>query len=309
MNKSEQTNRITIAGFLITLTGAVLFSTKAIIVKKAFGNTHTDALTLLTLRMIFSLPFYLFSAVIISNKKENIRISKKQWFYVIMLGMFGYYISSLLDFIGLQYISAGLERLILFLYPTFTVLINVYFFKQKMSGSQKIALLLTYVGIAIAYYGELKIDTGNPDFYFGSFMVFICAITYSIYIAGSGKIIPSIGANKFTGFAMLAATAGIFIHFLFKGNIQMLTAGADLWGYGLLLAILSTVIPSFMISNGLKRIGANNVAIISGIGPVSTIVQAHYILGEKIFAEQIAGTLLVIAGVLLTGWKRKQLPE
>lgn len=307
MKVAEQNNRITATGFVITLAGAVLFSTKAIIVKKAFGSTHTDALTLLTLRMIFSLPFYIFSSVLISNKKENIRISKRQWLYVIILGMFGYYISSLLDFVGLQYISAGLERLILFLYPTFAVLINVYFFKQKMSGSQKIALLLTYIGIAIAYYGELKIDTSNPNFYFGSFMVFLCAITYSIYIAGSGRIIPAIGANKFTGFAMLAATAGIFIHFLFKGDINALSTSADLWGYGLLLAILSTVIPSFMISNGLKRIGANNVAIISGIGPVSTIVQAHYILGEKIFAEQIAGTLLVIAGVLLTGFKRKQL--
>ncbi|WP_018616297.1 DMT family transporter [Segetibacter koreensis] len=306
MNKYVQNNKITLAGFLITFIGAVLFSTKAIIVKKAFGNTHTDALTLLTLRMVFSLPFYISSAIVVSNKKENIRINKKQWLYVIVLGLFGYYVSSLLDFVGLQYISAGLERLILFLYPTFAVLINVYFFKQKLSSSQKVALLLTYLGIAIAYYGEIRMDTGNPNFYFGSLMVFICAVTYSIYIAGSGRIIPVVGANKFTGFAMLAATAGIFIHFLFKGNIQTLYSNAGLWAYGLLLAILSTVIPSFMISNGLKRIGANNVAIISGIGPVSTIVQAHYILGEKIFAEQIAGTLMVIAGVLLTGWKRKE---
>jgi len=302
---TQQNNRITFAGFLITFIGAVLFSTKAIIVKKAFGAIRTDALTLLTLRMVFALPFYLFSAIVISNKKENIRISKKQWLYVIILGMFGYYISSLLDFMGLQYISAGLERLILFLYPSFTVLINVYFFRQKLLTTQKIALALTYLGIAVAYYGELKIDTHNPGFYHGSIMVFACAITYSIYIAGSGRIIPLIGANKFTGFAMLAATAGIFIHFLGKGNIETLYTNAGLWGYGLSLAVFSTVIPSFMISNGLKRIGANNVAIISGIGPVSTIIQAHYILGEKIFAEQIAGTLLVIAGVLLTGWKRK----
>ena len=302
---TQQNNRITFAGFLITFIGAVLFSTKAIIVKKAFGAIRTDALTLLTLRMVFALPFYLFSAIVISNKKENIRISKKQWLYVIILGMFGYYISSLLDFMGLQYISAGLERLILFLYPSFTVLINVYFFRQKLLTTQKIALALTYLGIAVAYYGELKIDTHNPGFYHGSSMVFACAITYSIYIAGSGRIIPLIGANKFTGFAMLAATAGIFIHFLGKGNIETLYTNAGLWGYGLSLAVFSTVIPSFMISNGLKRIGANNVAIISGIGPVSTIIQAHYILGEKIFAEQIAGTLLVIAGVLLTGWKRK----
>ncbi|MDB5246651.1 MAG: family transporter [Segetibacter sp.] len=304
MNAAKQ-NKITIAGFLVTLTGAILFSTKAIIVKKAFGNTHTDALTLLTLRMVFSLPFYLVSAVISSNQKGNIRMSRKEWLYVVLLGLFGYYFSSLFDFIGLQYISAGLERLILFLYPTFAVLINVYFFKQPMSRSQKIALLLTYLGIAIAYYGELTIDTGNPNFFLGSFLVFLCAITYSIYIAGSGKIIPLIGANKFTGFAMLAATAGIFMHFIVVGNIQTLNTGVGLWQYGILLAIVATVIPSFMISNGLKRIGANNVAIISGIGPVSTIVQAHYILGESIFTEQIIGTLLVITGVLLIGWKRK----
>jgi len=307
---TQKNNRTTLAGFIITFIGAVLFSTKAIIVKKAFGAIRTDALSLLTLRMVFSLPFYIFSAIVISNKKENIRISKKQWFYVIVLGMFGYYISSLLDFTGLQYISAGLERLILFLYPSFVVLINVYFFRQKLLITQKIALVLTYVGIAVAYYGELKIDTGNPGFYLGGFMVFVCSITYSIYIAGSGRIIPLIGANKFTGFAMLAATAGIFIHFFIMGNnIRTLYTSAGLWGYGLSLAVFSTVIPSFMISNGLKRIGANNVAIISGIGPVSTIIQAHYILGEKIFAEQIAGTLLVIAGVLLTGWKRIEIHE
>lgn len=305
MIDKEQNNRITLAGFFITFTGAVLFSTKAIIVKKAFNTVHTDALSLLTLRMVFSLPFYLATAFLISNKKSNIPINRKQWFYIIVLGLFGYYLSSLFDFIGLQYISAGLERLILFLYPTFAVLINVYFFKQKMSGAQKVALLLTYLGIGIAYYGELNVDTSNPHFYLGSFLVFICAVTYSIYIAGSGKIIPYVGSAKFTAYAMLAATTGIFIHFLIKGNVATLNLGAGLWYYGFALAIVATVIPSFMLSNGLKRIGANNVAIISAIGPVSTIVQAHYFLGEKIFTEQLIGTLLVITGVLLTGWKRK----
>lgn len=304
---TEKNNRITLAGFLITFIGSVLFSAKAIIVKKAFYQIHTDALTLLTLRMIFSLPFYLLAAFITSNKKNNVKMNSRQWMTVSMLGLFGYYISSLFDFIGLQYISAGLERLILFLYPTFAVLINRYFYKQEMSGSQKLALLLTYAGIAIAYYGELNIDTGNPHFYLGSCMVFVCAMTYSIYIAGSGKIIPHIGSAKFTAYAMLAATAGIFIHFLLNGNIRSLNTGADLWGYGLSLAVLATVVPSFMLSDGLKRIGANNVAIIAGIGPVSTIVQAHYVLGEKIFTEQIIGTFLVIAGVLLIGWKRKEL--
>jgi drug/metabolite transporter (DMT)-like permease len=302
-------NKITVAGFIITLVGAILFSTKAIIVKSAFYTVQTDALTLLTLRMAFSLPFYLGAAFLSSNKKDNIRMTGKQWAIVIVLGLFGYYLSSLFDFIGLQYISAGLERLILFLYPTFTVLINVYFFKQTFASTQKIALLLTYLGIAIAYYGEIHVDTANPNFYLGSFLVFLCAITYSIYIAGSGKIIPVIGATKFTAYAMLTATTGIFIHFIFAGNISKLDTGFGLWWYGLLIAVVATVIPSFMVSEGLKRIGANNVAIISGIGPVSTIVQAHYILGEKIFTEQIIGTLLVIAGVLLIGWKRKEVEK
>jgi drug/metabolite transporter (DMT)-like permease len=296
---------LTLAGFVITLIGAILFSTKAIFVKLAFGSTHTDALTLLTLRMLFSMPFYVVAAFLVTGQKDNIKMNRQQWMLVITLGVFGYYLSSLFDFIGLQYVSAGLERLILFLYPTFAVLINAYVFKQKMSATQKIALLLTYAGIAIAYLGELNVDTSNPNFYFGSFMIFLCAITYSIYIAGSGRVIPLIGANKFTAYAMLSATVGISTHFIVKGNIETLETGKGLWLYGILLAIVATVLPSFMLSQGLKKIGSNNVAIISGIGPVSTILQAHFILGEKIFAAQIAGTILVIIGVLLIGWRNK----
>lgn len=306
MKNLEKIGKVTLTGFLITFLGAVFFSTKAIIVKTAFANTHVDALTLLTLRMIFSLPFYLAAAYVISNKEGNVKLNQKQWTVVILLGIFGYYLSSLFDFIGLQYISAGLERLILFLYPTFVVFINAGIFKQKISRIQKFALVLTYAGILLAYIGEVRIDAKNPEFYFGSFLIFLCAITYAIYISGSGRIIPIVGGTKFTAYAMLAATVGIFIHFGLKGNYSSLQTGTELWGYGILLAIVATVIPSFMISNGLKRIGSNNVAIISGIGPVSTIIQAHFILGEGIFAAQIIGTLLVIVGVCLIGWKTKE---
>lgn len=299
---------ISLAGFLITFFGAVFFSTKAIIVKRAFVHTHLDALSLLTLRMIFSLPFYIAIAIFAGNKKNNVKLSGQQWIYIIVLGLFGYYISSFLDFAGLQYVSAGLERLILFLYPSFAVLINAIAFKQKISRIQLLALLLTYSGIVIAYVGELRIDVGNPAFLWGSFLIFLCAITYAIYIVGSGKIIPLVGATKFTAYAMLAATAGVFVHFLLRGNYQLLQSGTHYWGYGILLAMLATVIPSFLISNGMKRIGSNNVAIISGIGPVSTIIQAHFILGETIFLEQVAGTILVIAGVLLIGWKSRPDP-
>lgn len=304
--KKTGSNQITVGGFIITFIGAVLFSTKAIIIKKAFANTHTDALSLLTLRMIFSLPFYIGAAYLASRRVNYNKLTGKQWLQVLGLGIFGYYISSLFDFMGLQYISAGLERLILFLYPTFSVLINAFVFKQKVNRIQQLALLLTYTGITIAYYGEMHIDTANPNFIWGSLLIFMCSITYAIYIAGSGRIIPQVGVTKFTAYAMMAATGGIFLHFILKGNYTLLQSGKDLWWYGILLAILATVIPSFLISGGIKKIGSSNVAIISSIGPVSTIIQAHYILGEKIFIEQVIGTILVISGVLLTGWRASQ---
>lgn len=296
-------NTFTIAGFFVTFIGAILFSTKAIIVKLAFANTALDALTLLTLRMLFSLPFYLAAAWIGSSNKSNIKFTKAQWVNIISLGLFGYYLSSLFDFVGLQYISAGLERLILFLYPTFVVLINAFLFKEKISRIQQLALLLTYAGIAIAYWGELDIDSSNKNFFWGSFLIFLCAVTYASYIVGSGRMIPKVGVTKFTAYAMLSSTAGVFIHFLLSGNSKSLDHIGTYWLYGLVLAIIATVIPTFLISIGMKRIGSNNVAIISGIGPVSTIVQAYFILGEKIFPAQIAGTILVVAGVLLIGWK------
>ncbi|MBX3253221.1 MAG: EamA family transporter [Chitinophagaceae bacterium] len=291
-----------LVGFLLALTGAVLFSTKAIIVKVAFSHIRVDALSLLTLRMFFSLPFYISAAWFAARNEPN-ALTKKQWSYIFILGVFGYYLSSLFDFTGLQYVTAGLERLILFLYPTFVVLINMLLFGQKITATQKKALLLTYAGIAIAYWGELNMENNHENFLWGSLLIFLCAITFSIYIAGSGRLIPAVGATRFTSYAMLAATVGIFIHYAFAGKTPVADFSTVHAGYGVLLAIIATVLPTFMMSNAMKRIGSNNVAIISAIGPVSTIVQAHFILHEHMAAAQWAGTLLVIGGVLLIGWK------
>ncbi len=304
-NKKDTVYQISLAGFLITILGAVFFSTKAIFVKLAFKSTGIDAVTLLTLRMLFSLPFYLVAAWIGSKKESAVTLTFRQWFFLILLGTFGYYLSSLFDFIGLQYVSAGLERLILFLYPTFSVLINTFLYKTKLNKTQVIALVLTYLGIGIAYIGEMKIDTSNPNFYFGSFMIFLCAITYSFYLVGTGRMIPKVGVTRYTAYAMLAATVGIFIHFLVTKNIQQIPFTPTLIGYSIALAIIATVLPSFMMSNGMKKIGSNNVSIITSIGPVSTIIQAHFFLGEKIIIPQVIGTALVIIGVLLIGWQSK----
>ncbi|HXB05658.1 MAG TPA: EamA family transporter, partial [Puia sp.] len=168
----DAAKRTLLTGFLISFSGAIIFSTKAILVKLAFRHEHTDGLTLLMLRMLLSLPFYVIAAFWGSRKEGNVRMGRRQWFFVLLLGLLGYYLSSFFDFIGLQYISAGLERLILFLYPSFSVLINAVVFRQKMSQVQFWALALTYLGIGIAYFGELRIDTGNPNFYWGSFLIF-----------------------------------------------------------------------------------------------------------------------------------------
>ncbi|WEK38289.1 MAG: DMT family transporter [Candidatus Pseudobacter hemicellulosilyticus] len=294
-------------GFGITFLGAILFSTKAIMVKLAFQHARVDALTLLTLRMLFSLPFYAVAAWLATRSPGVAPLSRQQWIWVILLGLFGYYLSSLFDFMGLQYISAGLERLILFLYPTFAVLLNAAVFKERVTGMQKAALVITYLGIALAFWGELQLDLENPHFYKGCLLVFACAVTFSVYLAGSGQLIPVIGPTRFTAYAILAATGGIFLHFVLAGNgWTVISDSRDSWGYGLLLAIVATVVPTFMFSAGVKRIGSNNAAIISGIGPVSTILQAHWILGEDIFAEQVIGTALVVAGVLMIGWKRNR---
>ncbi|HRH59895.1 MAG TPA: DMT family transporter [Chitinophagaceae bacterium] len=230
---SKQTNNknsISLTGFIIAILGAIMFSTKAIIVKRAFADIHVAALTLLALRMLFSLPFYVAAAFINSGKKENIKFTAKQWFIVFVLGMLGYYTSSLLDFIGLQYVSAGMERLILFLYPTFAVLINAYWFKQKISAVQKWALAITYSGIALAYFGEINVYATDKDFIWGSFLIFICAITFSLYIVGSGRMIPVIGASKFTAYAMLAATFGVLLHFVIAKKLGVQEVNSPLEG-------------------------------------------------------------------------------
>jgi len=303
----KKQSRLFLQGFLISIGGAILFSTKAIWVKLAFKHTGVDAITLLTLRMLLSLPFYI-AAAWMAGKKENVQpLSKKDFGWIVILGILGYYLSSLFDFIGLQYISAGLERLILFLYPTFAVLLNTYLFKQRITRIQLLALSITYTGIGIAYYAELGTVQHNDSFYFGSFMVFLCAVTYSFYLVGTGKMVTRAGATRYTAYAMLAATAGVFVHFIVKQQWQSLNLSWELGWYSLALAIIATVIPSFMISAGMKRIGSNNTSIITSIGPVSTIIQAAIFLNEPILITQIMGTALVIIGVILIGWQNNRI--
>lgn len=302
----SKTSGYVAGGIIITILGSICFSAKAIFVKLAYHETTVDAVSLLALRMIFSIPFFVGAAFVSSSSKTNVKFTLKQWIYIALIGCLGYYISSLLDFLGLQYISAGMERLILFMYPTLVVLMSALIFKEKISTKQWVALILTYAGLLIAFTGEVSMGASDdPNFYLGCFLVFACAITFASYIVGSGKLIPMVGAGKFNSYAMSFAGLGVLLHFFITSDKPLLNLDPMIYVFSFLMAIISTVIPSYLRSEGIKRIGPENVAIVTSIGPASTIIQANIFLGEPIFALQIVGTLLILAGVLLIGWRAK----
>ncbi|MEJ7643208.1 MAG: DMT family transporter [Chryseolinea sp.] len=294
-------------GIAIGVLGAICFSTKAIFVKLAYREAQVDAVTLLALRMLFALPFFLFSAFYASQKSSNVRFTGKQWGMVALVGCLGYYISSLLDFIGLQYISAGIERLVLFIFPTLVLLMSSMFFKTKISRIQWLAVFISYAGLLIAFWGEASIQVDGDDFYRGSLLIFACAITYALYIVGSGQLIPTLGAAKFNSYAMTFAAIAVMMHFLLTTETSLFHQMPIVYLYSFLMAVVSTVIPSYLIAESIRRVGSGNTAIVASVGPISTILQAYIFLQEPVHALQIAGTLFIIAGVLMISYKKKEL--
>lgn len=289
-------------GFFIAFFGAILFSTKAILVKLAYRDTGVDAVTLLALRMIFSLPIFLISAWVVSGRVENQKFTNRQWTYVAIIGCLGYYVSSFLDFLGLQYVTAGIERLILFIYPTLVLIISAVYFKQKIKPTQMLAIGITYIGLVIAFVGEVDSRLGQTnDFYFGSLLVFCCAITYATYIVGSGRLIPVVGAAKFNSYAMAFASIAVLLHFFITSNVSLLNLSTGAYVYGFLMAIFATVLPSYMVAEGIRRIGSGNTAIVGSVGPVSTLVLAYFLLRESFSIEQIIGTIMILIGVYIIG--------
>ena len=292
-----------LGGVIICFFGAICFSTKAIFVKLAYRETQVDAVSLLALRMIFSLPFFLVSAWWSSAKSENVPFTRKQWLAVAGIGCLGYYVSSLLDFLGLQYVTAGIERLILFVYPTLVLLMSAFILKVKIKPIQWLALVITYAGLMLAFWGEVRFDNQAQTFYLGVVLIFICAVTYAMYIVGSGQLIPAIGAAKFNSYAMSFAALAVVLHFMLVNNNSLFNLDKQVYLYSFLMAIIGTVIPSYLVALGIKRVGSGNAAIIGSVGPVSTIVQASFFLQEPIHLLQLAGTAFILAGVLMISKK------
>ncbi|RPD96589.1 DMT family transporter [Aureibaculum marinum] len=293
-----QLSKIKHSAVFIAIVGIVLFSAKAIMVKLAY-QYNVSSLHLLMFRMLFSLPFYLIILYFFTPKLTH-NINRVDYLWLIFFGFIGYYLASYFDFLGLQYIKAGLERIILFAYPTLVLIIGRVFLREKISSKQIIAILITYFGVIVTFSGELQYN--GEHILLGGFLIFLSALTYASYLVGSGWLIPKFGVLRFTSYAMIVSSICVIIHYLIVDRSSIFQYPYQVYLLGLLMAVLSTLIPSFLVSLAIKKIGASNFSIIGSIGPVSTILLAYIFLDERLTFMQLLGAIIVIIGITLVSW-------
>ena len=255
--------------------------------------------TLLTLRMIFALPVFVWVGLRASRSAPP--LTARDWSIVVALGCLGYYGASIFDFIGLQYVTAGLERLILFTYPTLTILIAALFLGQRVGRREAGALALCYLGIAAAFAHDLGVAADTAAVWIGGGFVFASSLSYAIYLAGSAGMIARLGSARFTALAMLVSTAATLAHFVATQPLAQLLQPLPVYAYGLGMAIFSTAIPVFAQSAAIRRIGPGRAALIGTLGPLVTIALGWWVLDEAMSVWQLLGAALVVAGVVLVG--------
>ena len=288
-------------GLAFAVVGTALFGLKAIFIKLAYRE-GVDATTLLTLRLLIASPFYIAMLLWLLFKENKTLPHGKELLIICALGFIGYYLSAYLDMQGLTYISTQLERLTLYTYPLMTTLLGWLLFKEVVSKRVILALFLTYSGVLLLYWfeaAEVGTDTTKGVLY-----VLTSAFSFACYVVFSKVYISKIGSRLFTAIAMLASIFYMLVHFGAThevGDLQQQTAAV--WGYGVLLAFFSTVIPSFMMAEAIARIGASRASIVGTTGPIFTIALAVLLLGEPFGLTHFGGMVLVILGVSLLGKK------
>jgi len=290
-------------GLLLMLLGTICFSAKAVLVKLAYGY-DIDAVTLMTLRMGISLPFYIFIGFFVLRVNQLSKLTGKDHIKIISFGVAGYYLASLFDLMGLQYISAGFERLILFLYPTVVLMISAFILKRKIQKMEWAALILGYFGIVIVYMHDAQFSGDNITL--GMLWVLGSAVTFAIYIVGSGQMFSKIGSMGFTVYAMSAASIAIVVHFLLTRPLENLNVVPELWAISITIAIACTVIPTFLMAEGIKHLGAPKASLVGCVGPGFTALFAYFILGEIYTWVHFVGMLLVLSAVFMVGRNRKE---
>lgn len=287
-------------GLLYALGGTALFALKSIFIKLAYAQ-GVDTVTLLTLRMLVAAPFYLVVLLWLLYKTQVTRPSKPDLLAIFVLGAISYYLSSYFDMQGLNYISAQLERLLLYTYPIMTALLAWLLFGETITRRIIIALVLTYSGVLLLYTYEANL--GGTNVRLGVLLVTISALTFAVYLVYSKRVLNRVVSPLFTSIAMLAATACVVIHFLLTHPLNALWVNSTAWFYALLLGLFSTVLPSFMLTEAVARIGAARTSIMGTVGPMITILLAVVFLGEPFGWAHLVGMLLVIFGVGLLSKK------
>jgi drug/metabolite transporter (DMT)-like permease len=284
-------------GVALAVLAAFGFSAKAILIKLAYATTSVEAVTLLALRMAFSLPVFLW--VGLRESRNATPLTRRDWAAIVVLGLLGYYGASILDFIGLQYITAGLERLILFTYPTLTLLFGAVLYGQAVGRREWVAVALCYLGIGAAFAHDLNLSAETSAVWIGAGFVFGSSLCYALYLSGSGPMLARVGVARFTALAMLVSTAATLTHFFATQPLSALVQPLPIYGYGIAMALLSTVIPVFAQSAAIRRIGSGRAALIGTVGPLMTIALGWWLLDEAISSWQIGGAALVVAGLVL----------
>jgi drug/metabolite transporter (DMT)-like permease len=304
MTQQPTRSQYWLGAFLVFL-AAFCFAMKGILIKLAYQYS-IDSISLLTLRMLFALPFYVVIALNLNRKLPPARLTTREWLVLAMLGITGYYFASFFNFLGLVYITASLERILLFVYPTFVLLLNAMggFGRQaaRPTRLQVVSLGLTYAGIILAFVGNIE-TSAQKNVLLGAFWVILSGLVYAVYLVGSDQMIARVGAQRFTCYAMMAATAPTVLHCLVQNDLQLGGYPEPVYWLGMSMGLFVTVLPTFMIAEGLKRVGSGNASIIASVGPIFTIFLSTSILHETISLAQIIGTLLVLLGVFLIGWR------
>jgi drug/metabolite transporter (DMT)-like permease len=287
-------------GLLFAVLGVVCFSLRPIFIKLAYAYV-VDPVTLLALRMIFAAPFFAVVALWVRRSDGARPLTRREIAAVVTLGLLSYYLSSFLDFLGLQYISAGLGRLLQFTYPTVVILLSALLLGKRATRRDILALVLTYFGLVLVFWQALGGE--QRDLLLGAGLVLASATCYAIYLVAGTEVIARVGSVRFTAYAMLVASSACVAQFLVLRPLAALDVPIAVYGLSFAMAVISTVIPGFMVSEALRRIGANKVAIVGALGPITVIVLGYLGLDEIMTPLQIAGAALVLVGVVVISLK------
>lgn len=292
-------------GVALAAVAAIAFSLRAIFVKLAYEDM-SDPVALLALRMLFSLPFFVV-ALAWHGRSAHARqpMTPRDWLALAALGFVGYYLSSFLDMIGLQFVAAGVGRLLLFIYPTIVVIISAVWLGKRISRREVLALAITYAGVALVLSAQY--DRASPNFWLGATLIMLSAVTFSVYLVGSGEVVARVGTVRFTAYATAAASLLCILQFLALRPLSALALPLRVYELAFAMALISTVMPLFMMAEALRRIGASRVAMIGALGPAATVVSGYIGLGETMTWVQTAGGVLVVVGVLVVAAQARKM--